>query len=487
MVKLSTYLCLSFISVFSLLYVVLSFSNYHDFQTGIDLAGYNQNVWNLSNGRLPWNSFKEFVMWGDHAHFIMLFFVPLYILWPSAKTILAIQALAYTTAAWPIFALARKKINSVFALALAYSYLAFIGGQYALDFDFHPSVLTGAALVWFVYFYFEKKYKWLWLTLALGLITREDAPTIFAMVGAWLLGREFLQKKFKHGLKIGGTTLVVSAVYFLLTVYIIMPIWTPDNAVLTYLDGYETRSVWDIGKGFFLYPDTILQNIVDTTEKRATLQTLPKAFTYLPLLSPFTWLTSAPILFARFNSPHDYRWLINNHSNANIAQILALGALFGTYWLKKILELAKLPKKPAIIALSSVLVIGLVWGVQSTAWQDKLNPLRISKKQDYFRPDEKDFADRAIAFNQLAAKIPDDADVTASAGFTAPLAQRRFIKNYENIESIPENVTYLLLSPKAYNWPPVAGEVKRDIKTLEENEEWQLIDSQADIFLYSRN
>ena len=304
---------------FSVAYLALGWFNLRNFNTGVDLAGYTQTLYNLSHGRLPFNPFKGFVMWGDHAHFIVALLAPIFRVWPDPRLLVAAQALAVTTAGWPLYRVAQRIAgNRFFAVAILYAYLAFIGLQYALDFDFHPSVLTGAALVWMFYGLTYQKPRIYWVAFTLGLMTREDAAPIFFMVGVYLL--------FRRRWLTGGLTMALSAAYFLLVAYFIMPLWSPDGAALLYLDGDE-KDLWSLVRGFFFYPDAILQNMVDTEQKVQTILILFSSFALLPLLSPATYLMAAPIFYSRFNSSQDYRWLITNHSNANILPILALGAI----------------------------------------------------------------------------------------------------------------------------------------------------------------
>src|SRR3989344_3343851 len=114
------------ISVFSLAYIRLAWSNHFIFRTGEDLAHYGQTLWHLSHGRLPYSSFKGFVLWGDHGHFIMAFLAPFYRLWPDVRLLLAVQALAVTTAGWAVYRVAHALLkNKFFANAALFSYVSF--------------------------------------------------------------------------------------------------------------------------------------------------------------------------------------------------------------------------------------------------------------------------------------------------------------------------------------------------------------------------
>jgi uncharacterized membrane protein len=306
-------------------------------------------------------------MWGDHAHFIMVLLAPFYRLWPDARFIIAVQALAVTLAGWPLYKVAVRLCGQrFFSLALLYAYLAFIGLQYALDVDFHPSVLTAAAMVWMLYGFLCNKPAVYWVAFALGLLTREDAAPIFFMLGAyWLFYKRWVT---------AGLTMAISALYFLLVAYVVMPLWSPDGAALLYLEGGD-KDLWSVVRGFFFYPDAIIQNMFDTEQKVRTILMLFASFSLLPLLSPMTYLAAAPIFYSRFNSSQDYRWLISNHSNANILPVLAVGAILAAGELRWVLGYFKAARyeRAALIACGCAVIMS----VHLTAWA--IRPCRFGE------------------------------------------------------------------------------------------------------------
>lgn len=446
------------ITVFSSLYVFMTFQNYRYFETGLDLGGYVQALYRLSNFQLPFNTFKGQVMWGDHAHFIIALLAPVYRFFPDARVLLLTQALAVTTAGWALFKISQSVIkSSFFSLAVLYSYLAFIGTQYALNFDFHPSTLTGAAILWFFYgLHFEKKWIWL-LSLVLGLTTREDAPPIFFMIGFYLL----LRRQWKVGLFV----MFLSAIYFTVVAYFVMPLWTDKGAVLSYLDT-DKKDPIGVAKEIFKHPKTIIQNTFDTSEKVKTITTLFSSFGYLPLFAPLTYLSGFPIFFSRFNSPNEYRWLINNHSNANIVPILALGALYGAAVFYKIVNMFKIPLLRPL--LSFTLSILLIVSVQTNAWNDKKAPLKFKERHEM--PEDL-ISEHELAISKVKELIPAEDMISVSSGFTSRLANRDKIQNYPDMTS---ETKWLILSPFVNTWPYSNGVMRHDVQVMREDKNFEL-------------
>ncbi len=462
------------IAVFSFAYLLLGWQNYIRFDTGLDLGGYTQAFFNLSHGRLPFNTFKNMVMWGDHAHFILTIFTPLYWLFPDARTILAIQALSVTTAAWPLYRISQKITGSwVFSFGIVYAFLAFIGIQYALDFDFHPSVLTGVALVWMMYGIVCEKPIVYWIVFALGLTTREDAAPIFFMVGLYLLFR----KKWLFG----GLTMALSAAYFLLVAYVVMPLWTPENQVLTYLDNNEDKDVWNVIRGFFFYPDAILQNMFDSEVKIRTMYVLFASFTLLPLLSGFTFLGAAPILYSRFNSGQEYRWVIENHSNANILPILAIGAIFAVGNIRYVMKRLKFERYEQAVMIA--LGLALVLAVHATAWTDPKIPLR-RVFSDTFIEKSASVETRYNALEEVKKRIQGDESVSANSGLLAHLGNRRGLYNYPEM---PEDVDWVVLMTEYGDpWPLTHAQVKREIQVMKKDPRFELVWDTNNIFAFHR-
>ncbi len=459
------------IGLFSFAYVLLALLNHAHFRTGLDLATYGQALFQLSHGRLPFSTLKEQVLWGDHAHFILVFLAPWYRLFPDVRLLLVLQPLAVTLSGWAFARLARALTRSrTLALSFLTAYLSFIGLQHAIDFDFHPSVLTGAAIVWLLFAAHEKRWWLLSLALVLGLATREDAAPIIFMVGfTFLLRRRW---------RLGGITMAVSALYFLTVAYIIMPRWTPGNIPLAYLETANKHPLAII-RSYVRYPLVNLQNMLDTPEKMHTITTLFWSFGWLPLLSPFTFLAGLPIFLSRFLSPDAYRWLLKSHSNANILPILAYGALLGTrsvLWLTR--RAAPRIERPARLALCVLLLAGTL----ATGWFDSDTPLRRLFKPAFVLPTSLPH-ETARAFRKAREIIGPQDGVSASSGFLPTVSGRASLANFPTLR---EDTKWILLAPKINTWPLRLGMTEKAIKELKRDPAVTLVFEEATVVLFRR-
>lgn len=482
------WLAILLIAIFTTQYFGMVFSNYRFFETGLDLGAYAQALFNLSHFRLPFDTFKNMVMWGDHAHFIIALLAPVYRLFPDARVLLIAQVLVVTLSGYPLYKIAQKLLNSpLLGLAFLYAYLAFIGTQYALNVDFHPSVLTGGFILWFIYaWHFEKKILF-WFSLVLGLLTREDAPPIFFMLGLFYLLQQIgiiIRAKFKKQvfskktLFLWLSVMIISFSYFCLVAYVIMPKWTRGGTTLAYLDT-GNKDPYSVVRGFFVYPKAIFQNMTDTAVKRNTLNTIFSSFGYLPAFTPFTYLSGITIFYSRFASPNEYRWAINNYSNGNILPILAVGGIYTAsyvFWLLNKLRLDKL--KIIFILLISVLLIA---STQKNAWGDKKAPLYQAREKHLMPADL--VSEHANAIKDALEIIPQQDTVAVSSGFTARFANREKLQLYPEINN---STQWLVVSSFVNPWPVAPGSMKHEIKVIQSDKNFSQVYYNKGTYIFKR-
>jgi uncharacterized membrane protein len=451
---------------FAYLYFRLAWLNEAHLRNGLDLGIFHQAVYVLSEGRLPYSSLKEQMIWGDHASFILAPLALIYRVMPDVRTLLAVQALALVTSAWPLWRTALTALKSqVFAAAVLVSYLGFFGVQYALDFDFHPAVFTAAALAWALFAVHHKKY-WLYgAAVAAGLLTQEDAAPVFAMIGVWLL----LAKRYRTG----GATLAAAIIYFVTVVYFIMPQWTPNNIAAVHFDvGGETGSPVRQLVGIGAHPWRTMQNMTDTGDKARTLKELARSYGYIQWLTPFTYLTAAPNIVSRFLSSQYPRHQVMYHYNVVLAPLLAYGAILGAARIKRLVRdrvpQGKKWQRAAAPAAAAVILAG----AYVTSWRDPDLPLWKLKEAEFTQAKYRPVMSRP-AVEVVRAMMPAGNAVAASSGLVPALAGRKYIYNFPNM--LPDKTRWIVLSPEFNTWPLKRGEVEGYIEDYKNNDEFELV------------
>src|ERR1700731_5492111 len=109
-------LALAYFILYSVL-SVLRHTTYHSF--GPDLGIFDQVFWNTTQGRffestMSLGQAEPHSYLADHFSPIYLFLVPAYALIPRPETLLVIQTLFLALGVWPIYLLARLKLEAGF-------------------------------------------------------------------------------------------------------------------------------------------------------------------------------------------------------------------------------------------------------------------------------------------------------------------------------------------------------------------------------------
>jgi uncharacterized membrane protein len=165
---------------FTLAYIMVSFLRHDHFESlGFDLGIFDQEVWLLSQGKPPFVTILQppMIVWGNHFTPALILLGPIFWFINDVKALLLTQIIIVVSGAWPLYQLAKKHLRNVsFSLCLAFSYLAFVGLQNALLFDFHAITLVAGGLAW-AFWLLDQKYYLPWLVTSF----------CFTKIFAWLL------------------------------------------------------------------------------------------------------------------------------------------------------------------------------------------------------------------------------------------------------------------------------------------------------------
>jgi len=145
-------LIILYIAVFS----ALAVARHEAFETlAFDLGDYDQAVWNTIHGRILRLTNVEGLTTrlAMHVEPILLPVSLFYLIYSSPKTLLVLQTVAVALGAWPVYLLAREKMQSEFGgVVFALAYLLFPALESANLFDFHAVTLAPVFLLSAFYF-----------------------------------------------------------------------------------------------------------------------------------------------------------------------------------------------------------------------------------------------------------------------------------------------------------------------------------------------
>ena len=107
------------ILVYVLAFSATSILTFHSFgMSAYDIGIHTQAIWKLSTGRGLFSTVRGLPIWGDHCWFFMVFYAPVYWLFPRVETLLILQSLALAVGALPLAALVYRcggsRISAIF-------------------------------------------------------------------------------------------------------------------------------------------------------------------------------------------------------------------------------------------------------------------------------------------------------------------------------------------------------------------------------------
>lgn len=190
------------ISLSLLVFILFFFINckkYLNIEPGIfDFALEEQVVWNTSQGRLFEGSVEVNNYLGDHVSFLILLPALVYMVIPSAFTLIAIQVLCVVLSALAIQKISYRYLrNWWLSLAVYLMYLFYIGLTSPLLLDYRAVVLGMPFLAWGIYFLENPKKQNIGIILlAVGALAKEDMALFVGVIGLYQL----LILKKKRGL-----------------------------------------------------------------------------------------------------------------------------------------------------------------------------------------------------------------------------------------------------------------------------------------------
>lgn len=265
---------LALILLYTCCFSFISYLKYHSFgYKDFDLAIYHQVLWNTTEGNFFYSSIRGGIYFKDHFNLILLCILPIYYFFRSPLTLLFLQSLFLGLGAWPLYLIARQKIEWKWSIFFVILYLLYPALGYVNLFEFHP-ISFSIFFLFFAFYYLENdRFIPTFIFLILAMLCRESIALITFSFGIYSL----IVKKNKRWPFIFTLT---SFLYFFLAVFIIIPYFNRGEYIYTSLYGHLGGDIAGIVKNLFLHPFVILRYIL-----------YPQKVNYLiKLLSPLAFL-----------------------------------------------------------------------------------------------------------------------------------------------------------------------------------------------------
>ncbi len=339
--------------VYSLVMVRLSLLKFEHFRyTSLDLGIFTQSLSGFLHGRPLFNT-VEWQLYGVSNHFgvhfqpILLLLVPLFMLFPSAKTLLVVQSLVLGFSVLIAYILAKKALTERTAVALT-GFYAFNSSLVGINlFEFHPVSLAVPLFLLAAVFLLEGRERAFFITSTFLLSVKEDAFLGVASLALWWALRNGISKdeleKNRRFLLLAG----VAVLYGIVTIKLVIPHF---GSSYVYGDLYKGASIDGRKLAYFL-----LFNL---------------SFGLLPLFLPRNWVLLALPWMENLFSSRPSQCTFGFHYPYMLVPLSFIGAV---YTLRE-LEPLRLRK-----ILSVLLIIGFM-----TSWATM--PIAKKPPEEHYLP-----------------------------------------------------------------------------------------------------
>ncbi|MFA6533348.1 MAG: DUF2079 domain-containing protein [Patescibacteria group bacterium] len=298
------------IVTFIFLFSYLSIKRYQTLNSYYyDLGIMNQVAYNTSQGRfleMTNQDFKKNVSrLAIHFDPILAAFAPFYKLYEGPEVLLIGQAIILGLGALAVYLISQKILKKhLISLIFSLTYLLYFSIQRAVLFDFHSVTLATTFFLFALYFNLIKKNFWYFVFIFLCLLTKEHVGLVVLFLGIYL----FFVKKEK---KIGIITTILGMIFFLATVYFIIPYFRGNEHFAAGYFNDINKRVPDIMKDGIPYVITIINPL------------------FYALFSPLTLLIGLPEWAINILSINTNQRAIFFHYNSIIVAFMFYSLILG--------------------------------------------------------------------------------------------------------------------------------------------------------------
>ncbi len=457
-----------------LLYVVvfsyLTVLKHEAFETtAFDLGNMDQAVWNSLRGR-----FLPFTNWGEegtrlayHVDPILILISPLYLIYSDPRTLLALQTVVVALGAWPIYLLARERLETnPAALVFPLSYLLYPALEAANMFDFHPTTLVAGLFPFAFYFLEKRRYALFFLLAVLIMCCKEEMPLLVMMLGLYAL---LLQRNWR----VGSAAMALGIAWFVVAVCVIIPHFNPEGQS-PYLGSYSQVGEGPVGilRTALTDPMAIVRTML-TREKLVYLRDLFTPVGFICLLGPQVLFLCLPTLgiILLSGDPQVYT-LEKFHYASPVVPVVVLAAVCGTAFLTRRLS-AKWPapgRKWLYFISGFVLLCTLLYhGARGFTPLGGNFVLPVVTEHDRLA-------------NRFVALVPQEAVVSAQSKLNPHLSQREKIYMFPRVE----DAEYVFFDVTADSWPIHPNDQYRQYRTLVTEEGFGVLAAEDGYILLQR-
>jgi uncharacterized membrane protein len=416
-----------------------------------DLGQIDLAIWNTAHGRLLQEIKDETVSTRltDHVELIFLPVSLVFWLWDDVRALLVLQAAALALGAWPVYLVARRRLEGALSppgaaldasgkragmaawggLAFALAYLLHPALQVAAISEFHALPLA-PPLIAFAFWFIERRY-WGRFALAALLLSQvqEGMALLTALLGLYAAARAWRTSGAGRqvGAVAGLATFAFGLAWFYVATFVIVPRYAAEAyglAVTPYTARYGALgdSFGDVVIALFTRPFEVARIAAEPLRLRYIIGLLlPMAF--LPLLAPEVLLLAAPLFLANLLSSFPLQYAGELHYSAPLVPYLAVAGAIGLARLTRFIGRRR--SAPWEVGRAWLILPGIVV-VCALAWQIAAGYTPAGGKYGGW---PQTTAHHGL-LARFAAQVPGDAPLTAATDLFPHFSHRERIYRF---------------------------------------------------------
>ena len=367
------YIVILSILLYTIIFSYFTIYKHSSFETyAWDLGIFDQSLWTTINeGKLLYHSLDLYLnpsgsFFGVHFSPILFLILPVYALWQHPETLLILQSLILSSAAFPLYLIVKRKFqNRTIGFVFVLTYLSYPALHGINWFDFHIQSFFPLLLFSAFHFFDKKNWKGYFLFVILALMVEEQVAIVLVFYGMYLFWT--FKEEVYHSIKnkvfntyellVPLLTIVLSGSY-LFIIRFIKSIFFPINSI--FLIEYQALFNWSV---LGIQSDPTQMPIYVLLNPEAAITALSYDFSIKFLFFLFLF---APLAFLSFKSSFvliTLAWLGPALLSNNPAYY-TLGSQYPAYiipfiFMSAILSLKHLSKKNLKVAIdfSKILLI----------------------------------------------------------------------------------------------------------------------------------
>ena len=458
-----------FIAAFAVGFTVLSIERQRAFSTGrFDLGNMTQAVWATAHGnflQVTNLAGEQTSRLGSHFDPILALLAPIWLVWASPDMLMAVQALAVSLGALPVFWLARKHLGSQRAgLGFALAYLLYPATQWLTLNEFHPVAFACPLLLYAFWYLDEDRLVPFSVFAVLAMISKEEIGLVVAGFGVWYL---VSRRRKREGLAI----LAAGAAVAVIAVEVVVPHFSGSTSAFYSRYSDLGGSPGGILRTAFTHPQDIV-TFVFTQSHLDYLAHMLLPLGLLCLLSPVLLVAALPEVVLNVLSKNPYQTSVYFHYTAGLIPPLVIASIFGAARLARHRPRAKPLLGPGVVVLA---VLSNFWLGAIPIWASLPGGSDYQKNATRVTPHDR------ITANAIAL-IPGHDVVSVTNTLGAHLSARRRILSFPRID----DATWVVVDETDGSYLDGASPLpmETDVMVLRRERSWKLVFEQDGVLVF---